>query len=234
MPHSSSSKLGRNGLCRLWQLIAVGVPFAITPVTHADEVWHLADLSRVGGYETKIVGAPKIVGGDAGQAVQFDGAHDGLFVPTIPIAGARGFTIEVLISPAEGGPQAQRFFHVQDVNGRRALMEIRTNGKGGWWLDTFLRSGGASTDKGLTLIDPKRIHATAQWYWVALRYDGARMSDLVNGVKELEGEIAFPPLGNGVVSIGVRQNLVYWFQGRIREVRFHSGAIADDKLQRVK
>lgn len=204
-----------------------------TTVLRADEVWTFGDLKRVGGHETKVVGAPKVSAVDGGQVVRFDGAHDGLFVSSIPLAGAKAFTIEVLFAPAEGGPPAQRFFHLQDANGRRALMEIRTDGKGGWWLDTFLR-GGAPTDKGLTLIDPKRVHPTDRWFWVALRYDGSHMADFVDGTKELEGRIVYPPLGDGTISIGVRQNQVYWFDGRIREVRFHSRALTDEELQRVK
>jgi len=192
--------------------------------------WKLDDVTRVGGHGTEVLGAPRVVDG----AVVFDGAKDGVFVPEIPIAGAKAFTIQVLFNPAEGGGEAQRFFHVEDTNTWRALIEIRLNGKGGWWLDTFMWTGPKPGDRGLTLIDPKRVHATDTWHWVALRYDGKTMAHFVNGEKELEGEHAFAPYANGKISLGVRQNKVYWFKGAIREVRFAREALPAEKLQRVK
>jgi len=36
----------------------------------------------------------------------------------------------------------------------------------------------------------------------------------------------------GQISLGVRQNKVYWFKGGIREVRFHSAALTPENLQR--
>ena len=37
----------------------------------------------------------------------------------------------------------------------------------------------------------------------------------------------------GKTSLGVRQNLVYWFKGSLREVRFHPVALASAALQSV-
>ena len=212
-------------------LLAGGAVFA-SPL-RADEVWHLDGGPRLGGHAVNPVGAPRVIDVEGGKALAFDGAKDGLFVPTIPIAGADTFTLEVLFSPAPAGPEAQRFFHLQDTEGRRALMEIRTNGKD-WWLDAFLHTNLANGGKGLALIDPHRTHPTGKWYWVAMRYDGKTLADFVNGTKELEGPGHFAPLGDGKISLGVRQNLVYWFKGSIREVRFHREALRDDQLQRVK
>jgi hypothetical protein len=207
---------------------------AAAVIGRADATWRLDNLTRIDGHAVTVVGAPRVEDAAGAKTLVFDGGHDGIFVPAIPISGARAFTIEVLFSPAEGGNEAQRFFHVQDTEGKRALMEIRTNGHGGWWLDTFINTNPNGGDRGLTLIDPKNVHPTNQWYWVALRYDGKQMADFVNGVKELQGERAFTPIGDGKISIGVRQNLVYWFKGAIREVRFHREALSEDKLQRVK
>ena len=36
----------------------------------------------------------------------------------------------------------------------------------------------------------------------------------------------------GQVSLGVRQNKVYWFKGGIREVRWHATALKAEQLQR--
>jgi hypothetical protein len=60
------------------------------------------------------------------------------------------------------------------------------------------------------------------------------MSHFVNGQKELEKAVTFALFVDGQTSLGVRQNRVFWYKGAIREVRFHSVALAEEKLQRVK
>ncbi len=214
----------------LLAVVSVGAAVAFSTSARGQEIWRLDNLTKIARHETTIVGHPRLVEVDGMKAVAFDGAHDGLFVSAIPIAGAKAFTIEVLIAP-DGGPEAQRFFHLQDANGRRALIELRTDGKTNWWLDAFLYPKVEDSNRGLTLIDPKRVHPLGHWYWVAMRYDGRHMADFVNGVKELEGELEFAPFVDGKVSIGVRQNLVYWFKGAIREIRFHREALPEAKLQ---
>jgi hypothetical protein len=205
---------------------------ATAGVLHAQEIWRLDNLQKLAGHAVTVEGAPRVVEENGAKVITFDGAKDGLFLDAIPIAGAKAFTIEILFRPAEGGPEAQRFVHVQDAAGARAMIETRLNGKGGWWLDTFLVSAGKP--QGVALIDDKRVHPTNQWHWAALRYDGKTMAHYVNGEKELSAEIALEPFVQGKTSLGVRQNKVYWFKGAIREVRFHREAVAEDKLQRVK
>lgn len=192
----------------------------------APVMWRIDDPAKVGGHVTEVVGAPKTAEG----GVRFDGVRDGLFVPVNPLQDLKAFTIEVLFSPAEDGPTEQRFWHAGDAVGSRALLEIRLNHQGGWWLDTFLNQTGKP---GKALIDPKRIHPTNTWHWVALRYDGKTMTHFVNGVKELEGEVEFGPMGAGKLSLGVRQNLVHWFKGVIREMRVTPEALPEGKLQQV-
>ena len=200
---------------------------ALLAADPATIVWKLDDMKKVGGHATEVLGAPRVAEG----AAVFDGAHDGVFVPAIPLDGAAQFTIEILFSPAEGGPEAQRFFHLQDNADWRVMIETRLDGKGGWWLDTYL----GSTKGGTPLIDPKRVHPTNQWYWAAVRYDGKTMTHFVNGEQELEAtDVKFGPLGPGKISLGVRQNKLYWFKGAIPEVRFTPMALPPEKLQRVK
>lgn len=189
-------------------------------------VWRLEALDRIGGAVTQVWGAPKA----EQRGVVFNGVDDGLLVEANPLAGWKAFTVEILFCPAEGGGEAQRFFHAEDAGGMRALVEIRVNGRGGWWLDTFLRT---ERDQR-TLIDPARVHPTGRWHWVALRYDGAEMAHFVNGQPELAGPVAFGPMSGGRLSLGVRQNRVYWFKGAIREVRFTPEALPAERLQRVK
>jgi hypothetical protein len=204
---------------------------ALMTISRADETWSLDNLKSIAGHEVSVVGHPTLIDTDAGKALRLDGAHDGIFLPAIPTAGSVSFTIEVLFRPMEGGETEQRFFHLQDTADKRSLLEIRVDHKGGWWLDAFLKTK-PDPDKGLPLIDPTKVHPTNRWYWVAMRYDEKRFACFVNGVKQVEADGDFTAIGEGKVSIGVRQNLLYWFKGDIREIRWHREAIADSALQR--
>lgn len=202
---------------------------ALAAVLRAQEaaiVWRLDDPGRVAGHPTEVIGTPRLQDG----AVVFDGVRDGLLVGVNPLAGCHAFTVEVLFLPAENAPAEQRFFHAQDAATARALIETRLDGRGSWWLDTYLFQPGK---EGRPLIDPKRKHPTGRLHWVALRYDGKTMAHFVNGEKEREAPVEFGPMGEGKVSLGMRQNRVHWFKGAIREVRFSRVALAEDKLQRV-
>jgi hypothetical protein len=202
----------------------------LAPALGAGEpaVWRVDNPGRIGGHApAEVLGTPRAADG----ALEFDGVKDGLILGENPLAGWKEFTIEVLFHPAADGPAEQRFLHVQDEAGSRALLETRLDERG-WWLDTFLWQAG-TTARGLALIDPARVHPAGRWHWVALRYDGAVMTSFVNGVKQLEGAYALAPMGPGRVSLGVRQNKVHWFKGRIREVRFHPRALPAEELQRI-
>jgi hypothetical protein len=145
-----------------------------------------------------------------------------------PLAGNTGFTIEILFRPDGDGAAEQRFLHIQDEQEHRVLMETRVADQA-WSLDTFLRTSDA--DK-LTLLDRAKSQPTDRWYWAALVYDGETMSHYVNGTKQLEGPVAFAPMGPGRISLGVRLNRVYWFKGCIAEVRFARSAIPAGRLRR--
>lgn len=207
-------------------------PAAPTPA-HAPAsetvIWKIEKPTEIGGHATTVLGTPMITDGGPGDALVFDGIDDGVIVPVNPLAGWKEFTIEALFCPATDGKEEQRFLHFEDANGSRGLMEIRLTTDGEWSLDTFLLSG---TNR-LTLLDRTKLHPAGKWTWVALRYDGGgRMTDFVNGEKELEGGVAFAPMTSGQTSLGVRLNRVSWFKGAIREVRFHPRALADNELQR--
>lgn len=191
----------------------------------APVVWKFGDVKHVDGHDTEVLGAPRVVDG----AAVFDGAKDGVFLPLNPVEGRAAFTIEMLFSPASGGPAEQRVVHVQDGPGSRILMEIRLTPQAKWSLDAFLLSGTHS----LALLDRTKEHTADAWHWVVLRYDGKIMTSFVDGVQELQGEVAFAPMAAGQTSVGVRQNKVFWFKGAIREVRFTPAALAVEKLQKL-
>jgi len=200
-----------------------------TAIADADKsgVWSLKDVSHVGGQVTEVVGSPKISGSGADTAAIFDGQGDGIFVPAIPIAGWKAFTIEVRFKPDGSGGEEQRFLHLEDEAKHRVLMETRVRDQQ-WSLDTFLFQDAAHK---LTLLDRTKLHPTDRWYWVALVYDGKQQSHYINGELELSGDVEFPPMTTGRTSIGVRQNRVSWFKGAIAEVRFTPAALPADKLR---
>jgi hypothetical protein len=190
--------------------------------------WPLEHPDLVGGQPTLVLGQPVTRPTPHGLALFFNGTSDGLLVPVNPLAGWSQFTIEVLFHPEEGGLAEQRFVHIEDAAGWRVMIETRLDGKGGWWLDTFLGNG---RNIKQPLIDPRRVHPTNRWYWVALTYDGRRMTHFINGGQELAADVAFGPQGPGQISLGVRQNKVYWFKGGIREIRFTPRALPAAELQ---
>lgn len=193
-------------------------------------IWTLDNLSEIGGYQPKVLGEPQLVSDKNGTRLAFNGKSDGLVVPVNPLEGWEQFTVEILFKPDSDGPEEQRFVHFHDKRDNRGLIETRINPDGRWALDTFLYN--RSADSGLTLLDREINHSGDAWYWSALAYDGAIMTHYVNGVKELEGNIAFGPMGPGRISLGMRLNQVYWFKGQIREVRFHPKALSSEDIQR--
>jgi hypothetical protein len=111
------------------------------------------------------------------------------------------------------------------------LLELRIVSPHEWALDTFLFD---SPESRLTLLDRTRLHGTDDWHWVALTYDGTTMTHFVDGVRELEGPLAFRAMVPGRMSLGVRLNKVNWYQGCIREIRFAPRALAAPELQKPR
>jgi hypothetical protein len=220
------------GVCLVALLVTAGpsLPGAEAPAGPAAPVtiWQLEQTAHIGGHETTVLGEPRVVTEPDGPAMHFNGATDGVFVPVNPLEGRSQFTIEALIKPESGGPAEQRFLHIQDASGSRALLEIRLTDTG-WALDTFLRS--EKNGSQCPLLDRTKLHPAERWTWVALVYANGHMAHYIDGVKELSGDVAFSPMAAGQISLGVRQNKVYWFKGGIREVRFHAEALTPAALQ---
>ena len=197
-------------------------------------IWKLQNPNKVGDYRPVVLGNPVIINDSSGAALAFNGVNDGLIIPKIPVEGWIRFTIEVLFKPAGDGTAAPRFIHFEDKESNRGTLEVRVTPKGMWYLDTFLKNGNADKENShLTLIDSTKQHPADQWYWVALVYDDNKMSSYVNGKKELEGIVDFPPMTSGNISIGVRLNKVDWFKGLIKEIRFHPAALNPLDMQHL-
>jgi hypothetical protein len=212
-------------------LLFFGLAFASLPHAMADAsapfaLWRLDGLEKIGGHAVTVLGHPQPVK-DGGLV--FGGKADGIILETNPLAGAAAFTIEIRFRSDPDGPVEQRFFHAEDSGGSRVLLETRVRPDGSWALDSFLRT----PTTRLPLFDPSKTHPAGRWTWVALTYADGVMRHYINGVLELEGNVVFGPMTTGRTSLGVRQNLVSWFKGSIREVRIHHVALAASALQRI-
>jgi hypothetical protein len=190
-------------------------------------VWTFDRLDSIGGFSPRIEGAPQLIHSPYGGALQFDGAHDAVFIPTHPMAGLGVFTFEALFRP-DGGAHEQRWFHLQEspatpdaaASATRMLFEIRVEGAE-WWLDAFARGPGYNH----TLIFPERRYPVGRWFHVAQSYDGRMYRSFVNGALQGEAEIAFTPQGAGESSVGCRINRVSYFKGAVRQARFSPMAL---------
>lgn len=192
--------------------------------------WRLDNLTRIGSHQVTVLGDPRVVSTDIGDAMAFDGVDDGLFLDANPLHGLSRFTAEILFQPAPGGPEEQRFLHFEEpAAGNRALIELRMRPDSQWALDTFLRSN----EKGLTLLDRERLHPAGRWHVASLTYDGRTMRHFVDGQPELSGETAFAAMGAGRTSVGVRQTKVSWFKGLLHSVRITPDALPPARMMTV-
>ncbi len=176
--------------------------------------WILSDLLSAQSVGIRITGKPKPVKCKYGQALQFNGSTDGIFLDEMPLEGLGKFTIEIIMCPYSGGNFEQRFFHCGEVKGSRVLLELRSTPTG-WYLDGFIKSG----DQQKTLIEPSLMHPSDQWAHIAFVVDRGKQETWVNGKKELESQIELLPLHGGKTSVGVRQNEQSWFEGAIFKIR---------------
>jgi Concanavalin A-like lectin/glucanases superfamily len=193
--------------------------------------WTFAEFPRIAHHHTQVLGSPRALLVDGRHALCFDGRSDGVIVPTNPIAGWAQFTIEVLIKPESTGDEEQRFLHIEDVRSSRLLLETRLTRERQWALDTFMY---VSSEENRTLLDRDKLHAADRWHWVALSFDGLTMAHHVNGTTELNAPIAFQPMTEGRISLGVRLNERSWYKGCIAEVRFTSRALSRSEMARAK
>ena len=177
--------------------------------------WIVANLLKGESKEVDERGNPKLADSPYGEAVQFDGESDALFIEGMPLKSMKEFTVEMIFNPdSDNAPFEQRILHIGEVSEDRMLLEIRAvDGK--WYFDGFV----ASKENGKALIDPNLTHPLGEWHHVAFVVGPERLSTYVNGKKELSAPFAFEPIETGRTSIGVRQNIRSWFKGRIFKIR---------------
>ena len=198
-------------------------------------VWRFDSIQSVGGHPTHVLGHPQLIDSPYGKAVAFNGVDDALFVDVHPLAGASEYTWEVVFHPDADGAQAQRFFHLAEVDpatgkdtGNRMLFEIRIV-KGQWCLDSFAYSNGSAR----TLLNCNDLHPLDKWYRVTAVYDGKVLRNYVGDEMQGEGTFHLTPQGPGHSSIGTRINRRDYFKGAIFEARFTPRALKPEEFLKM-
>jgi hypothetical protein len=199
------------------------------------ETWRFDSTAALGGYPTKILGAPKVIDTEIGKAIVFNGVDDALFVAVHPLAGAATWTWEMIFKPDADGKPAQRIFHLQSVDpatgddypNERMLFEIRivagVDGKPAQWcLDSFAIVGRQQR----TLLNCEKLHPFGPWYRVTAVYDGKMLHNYVGDELQGEGELSIPPERPGRASVGTRIDLRDYYKGAIYQARFTRHALA--------
>jgi hypothetical protein len=225
----------RNGIAAL----AVGaLACAMGGQTAADSqstIWRFDNIGMLGGHPTHVLGHPYVIDSPYGKTIAFNGVDDALFVDVHPLAGASQYTWEVIFRPDADGAQAQRFFHLSEIDpatgedtSNRMLFEIRIV-KGQWCLDSFAASGSSNR----TLLNCNDLHPLGAWYRVTAVYDGKMLRNYVGDEMQGEGELHLTPQGPGHSSIGTRINQRDYFKGAVFEARFTPRALKPEEFLKM-
>ena len=218
----------RVGVLLAGALLFLTVAFAQAPRDDSGStIWRFDNIDSIGGHETHVLGHPHLINSPYGKAIEFNGVDDALFVDVHPLAGATTYTWEVIFRPDADGAEAQRFFHLSEIDpatgkdtDNRMLFEIRIV-KGLWCLDSFAESNGSRR----TLQNCNDLHPLGQWYRATAVYDGKTLRNYVGDELQGEGELHLTPQGAGRSSIGTRINQRDYFKGAVFEARFTPRAL---------
>lgn len=184
--------------------------------------WRVADLPSI----DSVSGAPTRFATPLGDAVHFDGVDDGFYLGENPLRGMSELTIEVILRQQANTAFEQRFLHMGTM-GPRIMIETRVNRDSSWYLDTYIRM---SREEDLVLIDSLQTHPCDRWYNLAMVVADGRATSYVNGKEQLQGEIAYRPIDEGITSVGVRQNKVCWFAGDLYRIRITPKALRPEEF----
>jgi hypothetical protein len=226
----------RMALASIGALLLLAATFAQTSSAPQSTVWRFDNIDSIGGHPTTILGHPHLIDSPYGKAIEFNGVNDALFVDVHPLAGASTYTWEVIFRPDIDGAQAQRFFHLSELDPAtgndtqsRMLFEIRIV-KGQWCLDSFAQSSNGSHR---TLLNCDDLHPLGQWYRVTAVYDGKMLRNYVGDELQGEGELALVPQGPGHSSIGTRIDRRDYFKGAVLMARMTPRALEPEDFLKM-
>ena len=179
----------------------------------------------------QILGEPSVIETALGDAVEFDGVDDGVFLDSVPLAGMEEFTIEMIFNQYPGGAFEQRFIHMGAYSGSRVMFESRVKPDSTWYFDAFVHLG--SKEKSCALIDPELTHSCGKWYNLTLVAGKDGLRSYVDGIPQGSSSLTYEPvIAEGKTSLGVRQNLVCWFRGAIFRLRITPRVLSPDEFLR--
>jgi hypothetical protein len=226
----------RMALATIAASLLLAAAFAQMPSAPQSTIWRFDNIDSIGGHPTTVLGHPHLVDSPYGKAVEFNGVNDALFVDVHPLAGARTYTWEVIFRPDIDGAQAQRFFHLAELDPatgndtqNRMLFEIRIV-KGQWCLDSFAQSSNGSHR---TLLNCDDLHPLGQWYRVTAVYDGKMLRNYVGDELQGEGELDLVPQGPGHSSIGTRIDRRDYFKGAVLMARMTPRALDPENFLKM-
>ncbi len=216
-------------------LLILTAAFAQAPSDSQFTIWRFDSVDVIGGHPAHVLGHPHVIDSPYGKAVAFNGVDDALFVDVHPLSGASQYTWEVIFRPDADGAQAQRFFHLSELDpatgkdtNNRMLFEIRIV-KGQWCLDSFAFSNGSAR----TLLNCDDLHPLGQWYRVTAVYDGKMLRNYVGDEMQGEGELHLTPQGAGTLVHRNAHRPARLLQGRgvrgaVHAARAQAGRVPED------
>lgn len=163
----------------------------------------------------KISGNP----GELTKGISFNGRDTGIWLYDISFREVSSFVVDVRFEPFGNSPEEQRFFHIQDPSSEnRFLLETRVTSDGHWFADTYFEVG----DKSILLQDSRLMHPCDEQHRYTAAYDGATLSQYINGELELKDTVPGLKLpDSATVSIGIRGSNEYPYKGIINSIFFY-------------
>ncbi len=179
----------------------------------------------------KVEGAPSLIETPLGAAMSFDGKDDGIFLDSVPVKDMEEFTVELIFRQNPNSSFEQRFLHMGAYSGARIMFESRVTEENEWYFDAFVHLG--SKEKSCVLIDSELTHPCGKWYNLTLTVSRGELRSYVDGVLQCRSDFKYEPaIKEGQTSLGVRQNLVCWFDGAIYRLRVTPKVLSPEEFIR--
>jgi len=214
----------------IWQTVLnISIVAPLSAQTDTSSItWYFDRVDSIGGYAvTPFTQLPAVIETPLGKAALFNGINDGILLSCNPIGNSTTFTIEIIFRPdsseLSGEKSQPRFIHLKNFdNSRRITMETRILTDQQWALDTYIKSEVSN----LTQLDSLQTHTSCIWHHAAMVYGDGLMRQYVDGELQLSGKVIYLPIDTvPKISIGVRQDLRYWFKGALRMIKVSKRAL---------
>ncbi len=172
-----------------------------------------ADLLKKAILNDKNLDLPELKKEAQGGFLSYSG-RNGIILQENPLPPWEQFAVTVRFYPKSCGEEEQRFLHFGSITGPRFLFETRSH-NGQWYLDVFLCG---DDENKIVLMDKTKLHPENRWYTIRAEVYRNGVKAFVDGVPENEGIFSYVPFSGGGASVGVRQNLISYFNGYIDSI----------------